>query len=212
MERTRTLATQSNVDWRFPRGFVHCTAEIAKIASDQTVSIRESLRDRAPQQFTFMISGLISGAADAVTTCRSIGAGARFIAFSNTRFSILVFEYSFSKPCSNIFEYSNNRFSTDNYGQWWVWQFTWKKKSLKIGNRWLERMSTQGKSRFVSSRWKQLDALYGCYNSSVILVKQRTSAIIVNPSVVQTCSRGPTPQVCVGHNWLHLMITIRLPE
>ena len=105
------------------RGFVRCTEEIARIASDQTVSIRASLRvivHRSSRSWS-QISGLIncvactaapSGAADAVTACRSIGDGARFIALSNTRFSILVFEYSFSKPCSNIFEYSNNRFST----------------------------------------------------------------------------------------------------
>ena len=54
-----------------------------------------------------------SGAADAAMHSDGfIVDGARFITFSNIRFSILVFEYSFWKPCSNIFEYSNNRFST----------------------------------------------------------------------------------------------------
>ena len=105
---------------------LHCTKEIARIASDQTASIRESLRDRAAvrvhhdQRFDQLRNRYVafaaapSGATDAVTVCRSIGDGARFIAFSNTRFSSLVFEYSFSKPCSNIFEYSNNRFSTES--------------------------------------------------------------------------------------------------
>ena len=42
--------------------------------------------------------------------------------FSNTRFSVLVFEYSFWEPCSNLFEYSNNRFSTGvYYSQWCKW-------------------------------------------------------------------------------------------
>ena len=53
-----------------------------------------------------------SGAADGLHIVDGAVDGARFITFSNTRFSILVFEYSFWKPCSNIFKYSNNRFSS----------------------------------------------------------------------------------------------------
>ena len=97
------------------------TAQITRIASDQTASIRESLRVIVLYGPRSMISGLISCVIEMQPSRRApsgaanglqIVHGARFITFSNTRFSILVFEYSFWKPCSNIIEYSNNRFST----------------------------------------------------------------------------------------------------
>ena len=106
------------------------TAQITRIASDQTVSICESLRvieQSVHRGSRSMISDLISCVIEMYSSCSLLGGpqrrgwrsdglhivdGARFITFSNTRFSILVFEYSFWKPCSNIFEYSNNRFST----------------------------------------------------------------------------------------------------
>ena len=114
--------TQSNVDWRFPIvPFVAlCTARRRSQESRAIKRYRFVIRvtsrswsaaaDQRLDQLRMAFAAAPSGAADAVTACRSIGD--RFIAFSNTRFSILVFEYSFSKPCSNIFEYSNNRFST----------------------------------------------------------------------------------------------------
>ena len=73
------------------------------------VSILESLCDRAPR-FAFddqrfdqlrnrdeVFGAAPSGAADGF----HIGDGARFNTFSNTRYSNLIFEYSFWKRCSD---------------------------------------------------------------------------------------------------------------
>ena len=82
------------------------TAQITRIASDQTVSIRElhslvraprfAFDDQRFDQLRYRdvaFAAAPSGAADGL----HIVDGARFITFSNTRFSILVFEYSFWK-------------------------------------------------------------------------------------------------------------------